>query len=392
MSDDNQKLEFTLKALTRVDPFVASVELPKDVDEALEWQASRSPKDVMLEREKIIAEVEKAGNIMWETGRCTEWLQNSDEHVKHVSQNVNGPMMHDFAVALAHKDIDIADVFQKGAPLFGVLPLSGTGAACQANCEIGDVGRLKSQCLSSNQCLIDTIRDDPHEAAIHELACSDAARGWMSQPMPALQCDLECTRAVPRFGVAQGVKKDGSVKVRAVDNFSWIAPCVGDERLNRKQSKAASLNGCSHIPETIKHDHLDDLVAVLKRSRALFAELPSMFKADIASAYRRMPSQPDHAWAAGVMYRYQGQVMFSRHFSSHFGASSSVYNWERVGRFFCALARKLLHIAMLEYVDDYFAAERPATVEHAMLCFARLVRAMLGPCSLHLKSWHSVSL
>ena len=145
------------------------------------------------------------------------------------------------------------------------------------------------------------------------------------------------------------------------------------------------MNGCTHIPETIKHDHLDDLVAVLKRSRALFAELPSMFKADIASAYRRMPIQPDHAWAAGVMYRYQGQVMFSKHFSSPFGASSSVYNWERVGRFFCALARKLLHIAMLEYVDDYFAAERPATVEHAMLCFARLVRAMLGPSSIALE-------
>ena len=288
MVDDNQKLEFALKALTLDDPFTASVELSKDVEEALEWQASRSAEAVMHERECITTEVEKAGRIMWETGRCTAWLQDSDEHVERVSQTVNGVMMHDFAVALSHSDADIANVFRHGAPLFGELPLSGIGAACEASSAIGDVGLLKSQCRSSNQHLIDTIRDDPHEEAIHELACADAARGWMSHPTPALQCDLECTRAVPRFGVVQGMKKDGSVKVRAVDNFSWSAPCPGGERLTRKQSKATSLNGCTHIPEVIKHDHIDDLVAVLRKGRELFAELPSMFKAEVASAFRRV--------------------------------------------------------------------------------------------------------
>ena len=382
MADDNQKLEFAFKALTIDDPFAASVELPKDVEEALEWQASRSPEAVMQERESSTTEVERAGRIMWETGRCTAWLQDSDEHVKKVSQTVNGVMMHDFAGALAHSDADIANMFQQGAPLFGELPLSGIGAACEVSSAIGDVGLLRSQCRSSNQHLIDRIRDDPHEEAIHEMACADATRGWMSHPMPASQCDLECTRAVPRFGVVQGVKKDGSVKVRAVDNFSWTAPCLSGERLTRKQSKATSLNGCTHIPEVIKHDHLDDLVAVLRQGRASFGELPSMFKADVASAFRRIPIRPDHTWAAGIMYKYRGQVMFCKHFSAPFGASSSVYNWERVGRFFCTLARRLLHIALLEYVDDHFAAERSATVEHAMLCFARIVRAMLGPLAI----------
>ena len=67
--------------------------------------------------------------------------------------------------------------------------------------------------------------------------------------------------------------------------------------------------------------------------------------------------------------------------SCPFGATASVHNWERVGRFLRKIGRKLLHIALFEYVDDYFAAERPEVAEHAMQCFARVVRAVLGQTS-----------
>jgi len=81
-----------------------------------------------------------------------------------------------------------------------------------------------------------------------------------------------------------------------------------------------------------------------------------------------------------------------------FGASSSVYSWERVGALICTIARRALRIATFRYVDDFFAAERyvhgarvcstghvppcshgrPQSVEHAMQAFARLVRVLLG--------------
>ena len=37
---------------------------------------------------------------------------------------------------------------------------------------------------------------------------------------------------------------------------------------------------------------------------------------------------------------------------------------------------------MLRYVDDYFSAERAECCQHAMLCFARLVRCVLGSCAI----------
>ena len=49
-----------------------------------------------------------------------------------------------------------------------------------------------------------------------------------------------------------------------------------------------------------------------------------------------------------------------------------------MGAAICFIARKFLKLALLRYVDDMFAAERKECVEHAMHCYARLVRLLLG--------------
>ena len=49
-----------------------------------------------------------------------------------------------------------------------------------------------------------------------------------------------------------------------------------------------------------------------------------------------------------------------------------------LGSLLKALARRLLHIVTLHCVDDRFGTDRDLYIEHAKLCFARLVRACLG--------------
>ena len=43
-----------------------------------------------------------------------------------------------------------------------------------------------------------------------------------------------------------------------------------------------------------------------------------------------------------------------------------------------AIGRRLLRIALLHYVDDYFAGDRAACIESAKEAFARMVRCCLG--------------
>jgi len=147
-------------------------------------------------------------------------------------------------------------------------------------------------------------------------------------------------------------------------------------------------------------------------------------QADIDAAFRRVPILPAHRWACGVAFVVGGkvrgvlqcmhlsgeglgagsQVIVSKHISCPFGAVGSVHAWERIGAAVAHLARVYLKLAILRYVDDYFCPERPAPVvklvagqarcvypplcgrpnamKHALGCFARLVRLLLGPTAL----------
>ena len=65
-----------------------------------------------------------------------------------------------------------------------------------------------------------------------------------------------------------------------------------------------------------------------------------------------------------------------------FGASSSVWAWDRVGAALVWIARVVLRIPLLRYVDDLHTAERSECIEHCKMCVVRLVRALLGEGSI----------
>ena len=181
--------------------------------------------------------------------------------------------------------------------------------------------------------------------------------------------------------MAQGVKADGTVKVRAVDHLSWShARNVGRKR-TRKEVKNGSVNGHYQPTCPITHDHLDDLLSAMQLQTSLCDEVPWLWKADVDAAFRRVPLCEAHKWAAGVAYLYKGEPWVATHLGMPFGATSSVVAWHRIGELITALARKLLHLPVFRYVDDWFGADKPGCAEHAMGCMARLVRALLGESS-----------
>ena len=195
-------------------------------------------------------------------------------------------------------------------------------------------------------------------------------------------CYVPRCRLVPRFGVEQGLKPDGSIKLRAVDHMSWSAAQGQKRKRSRNQIKEHSINGHCYVPAKVSHDHLDSLLQLLRVVFAKTGVVPWLWKADIDAAFRRVPLMGTHVWAAGVAYLVDNVAWCSFHHGMPFGATSSVWAWHRIGAMLAHLARKLLHIPVLRYVDDYFSADRPELVEHAMQCFARLTRILLGQTSI----------
>ena len=149
------------------------------------------------------------------------------------------------------------------------------------------------------------------------------------------------------------------LQVRAVDHMSWSAALgQSSKKRSRKEVKAGSVNGHSAQSFAIKHDHLDGLVADAIAFKRITGEEPSLWKADVDSAFRRVPLCGEHQWAAGVAYLFQNIVYVAIHKAMPFGATSAVVAWHRVGALIAAVARALLHLPVKRYVDDYFAVER----------------------------------
>ena len=85
-----------------------------------------------------------------------------------------------------------------------------------------------------------------------------------------------------------------------------------------------------------------------------------------------------HRQFAGVVCKHEDQIWISQHTSMPFGAVASVHAWDRVGAFFRELGRKLFHLVLFRYVDDFFAVDWEDVIENAKEVFARLVQACLG--------------
>ena len=108
--------------------------------------------------------------------------------------------------------------------------------------------------------------------------------------MPGLAMQV---RMVPRFAVEQGTKEDGSRKLRAVDHMSWAARSTSGGKRKRSEAKKWSTNGCTSIPERIRHDHLD----FVEESGRLFHETTGEVRAHLLKYI--------HPHVSAFMLRYQ---------------------------------------------------------------------------------------
>ena len=165
-----------------------------------------------------------------------------------------------------------------GVPFFGMLDKCNLGqeAECAEPCSMEE---LRRDCARSNALLLEQLHESEYSAELLELTRADAALGRMSMPVPVEDVDLSSIRLAPRFAVVQGEHEDGRPKVRPVDHFSWSAPPEGTtKREGKRKMKQNSVNGRTKMPEKIKYDHVDDLIAM---AELLLNELKVVFVATV---------------------------------------------------------------------------------------------------------------
>ena len=200
------------------DPFELEGELPPGVEEALAWQASRTPFEIVQERETIMSNLEAAGQAMWGKGLCAEWLRGGDANAAKVSATVNGVMMADLCRAVDFHDFECVEMFRAGESLFvcvrcrsiviacvcltggslyGLLEQCGLGAFMPGEPD-GSIRDVRATSDRSNAYLLSKLRTDAFEDELHRLTCADAELGRMSWPEEARCVDLSSVRLCPR--------------------------------------------------------------------------------------------------------------------------------------------------------------------------------------------------
>ena len=273
------------------------------------------------------------------------------------------PSMQVVADVTGYRDPHAADMFREGASIIGDLPVSGLGKVFESPA-VPSYDELKSSFSHVNNSLLNSLTEDKHSDELMSQVCAEYDLNRMIPPVKAASLDLEQVLCARLFGVEQGTKPSGEAKVRS---------CV-DETDN-------GVNGACRPREKLQNDNIDMLIVVIQLLCLLTGETPRAWKADIDSAYRRIPCHPDHRHLLWIMFLFKGEAWASRHVALPFGCTASVHAWNRIGGLLFHVGRKLLHIPLLRYVDDLFSADRSQCAEHAMMCFARLVRAISGSSS-----------
>ena len=382
VSSCNSKLDFLWASAQKEHPFEKSGTVVSDaVSAAIEWINQRSCAQVMAERERIVSKIEQLGELMIRDGRRDAWFVGADPHVAGVSNGVNGPLAMWLAIASDYHDREAIELFRKGAEMAGVLTNSGLGTPIDIPetpvCSMA----LRSECWTRNQELLSTLHKDVHCDELVSLMRKDVVSGRMSEPRAVADIDLENNLLMRRFGVEQGVRADGSIKIWACDDGA-----------------ACGSNDCCSASERLHNDRHDYLSAVVQLFFAITSAVPAMWKCDVDAAFRRVPVHPEHRWMLWAVVLLGGSCVAAQHYALPFGCVASVHAWNRIGGFLAHVATKVcgffpsavvrvvcgyvLKLPVLRYVDDYLGLDRKDCVIHGLDCFARVVRCILGSSAL----------
>jgi hypothetical protein len=335
-----------------------------EIWDILEWMANHSPQEVNMYREQATQRIEQLAEEYTKAGDVQAWFANADPGVKRVAAGVNGPLMEHLIKETGFTDTTCAELFREGGSLVGVLePIAGCNPKLYPDPD--DPESVRATAAAANSELIGTIRQDQHADFLMAQTLEDAALGRMTEPVKVSAVSTDTVRLARRFSREQGTKPDGSVKLRAVDDET-----------------ASGTNGATQPTTKMTTDSIDMLVEIALLIMT-FTELGIGFwKADIDAAFRRIPIKPEHRWLAWIVFAGADGVYAAGHLAMPFGAIAAVHAWERVGAFFRHIARRILKLPALRFVDDFFAADRKDSVGTAKNCLARIVRAILGPTAL----------
>ena len=170
-------------------------------------------------REQATREIEESARASCRTGECERFFSEADSLLRVATTTVNGPGFQRLASATDFVDPSCVEMFRHGADFLGKLPSTGLGVACEFDAHLS-IDQLRSTCGERNSRLLAALAEDKHSKELLSATIEDCQFGRMTEPVGTETLDLEQLNLAVRFGVEQGYRDDGTLKVRPVDDES----------------------------------------------------------------------------------------------------------------------------------------------------------------------------
>lgn len=223
------------------------------------------------------------------------------------------------------------------------LTLMGEDAKCKDTVHF-TVNELWAQRHESNKHLLDTLKPDRMAGEIMRKSSKDAMMGVNSMPERLTTEVVQNTLLCRRFTVPQ---------LKSNADGDWL-----DHRLIDHFTENA-VNLSTIMVEKYGHESLDIMMWMIEQMmQSQYGGNFSMYKADVKSAFKKLPLYHGHHDLAVSVWRDEAGAYFIRHHALPFGATGSVAGWWRMGEFLTHTLRCALKVPVGRFVDDMFGTAR----------------------------------
>ena len=270
------------------------------------------------------------------------WLAGTPLEIREACAPLHGPLFASYHGDLDLRDNDFLSDLQGGFPLIGRMP--ELDYAVKSDIEPEDIlseRDLQDARASNNRIILGKLKASDMDDEVYQMTCEDASKGWMSWPRRLRHADLADYALTRRLPVAEWREHVASYRTRIVDHAT--------ESLRNAATGTAG--------QRLQSDTLELLFWLLSIFMLAAVE-PFLYKADVASAYRKVPIRPAHHQYSASVFSYAGDAWLSLHYVCAFGAVSSVWNFHRVGNWLLRFLRTKALLPVLKYVDDFFGVSR----------------------------------
>ncbi len=277
----------------------------------------------------------------------------------------NGPLMRALLIHTGYDDPGAADLCS-GAPLLGFMGGPQAWPEQVQSEEMLPRSEILARNAAERSAFLASVRSGPHDQSLWDESVKDVAKRRMRGPFRSLQ-EVASALGTRQFAISRRFGVVQPDKIRPCDDFT-----------------RAFVNSGITVDRKLRLSSLDDFFSL---AHAMYAASDAQgpasgllfWRRDHEGAYRQIPIPDEDQPLTVVVFcdPATGEHVFFYHTALPFGATASVYGYNRISRAVTFLARKLLDIPVDSYFDDFWCVDRADLAARSFDAFERL-NVLLG--------------